>query len=119
MTQPVECIFCRIVAGEVPTELVYDSAQVVAFRDIAPLTPIHIVIIPRRHIASMNDMCAEDTALLGEMLLAGTQLAREHGIADSGYKLLIRTGQDGGQEVPHVHLHLLGGARMSEGICAV
>ncbi len=111
-----ECIFCRIVAGDVPAKLLYESAQVVAFADVSPIVPVHTLIIPRRHIVSMNDMSGSDKDLLGEMMLVATKLAAEQQIAQNGYKLLIRTGAHGGQEVPHVHLHLLGGARMSENI---
>ncbi len=110
------CVFCKIVKGEIKTPLLYESDKVVAFEDIKPLAPVHILIIPRRHIPSMNEISAEDRELLGEMLQAGVKLARKRGIAENGYKLLIRTGADGGQEVPHIHLHLIGGAPLSEDI---
>lgn len=111
-----DCIFCKIAVGDVPVPLLYESESVVAFRDIHPMAPVHVLIIPRVHVASMNDVTAANTVLLGEMLLAAASLARTEGIADSGYKLLIRTGSHGGQEIPHVHLHLIGGAPLTEGI---
>ncbi len=111
-----ECIFCKIVAKEIPSDFLCRNEHVVAFADLAPLAPVHILIIPRQHIASMNDMTQEHATLLSEMLLCATRLAKEKGIADDGYKLLIRTGAHGGQEVPHVHLHLIGGAPLAEKI---
>ncbi len=114
-----ECVFCKIAAGDVSAKLLYDSNRVIAFADISPIAPVHILIIPRKHISSMNDMSDDDQDLLGEMILAATKLAKKLQIVQNGYKLLIRTGVHGGQEVPHVHLHLLGGARMSEKIKAL
>lgn len=112
----MECIFCLIAKGEVPTPLLYESDHVVAFADANPLAPVHILIIPRTHIASMNDMSTDEQGMLGEMLLSAKNLAQSNGIAPDGYKLLIRTGLHGGQEVAHVHLHLIGGAPLSEKI---
>ena len=111
-----DCLFCKIVRGELKTELVFEGDNVVAFRDIHPIAPVHVLIIPKKHISSMTELKEEDKAVLGEMLLAASKIAKEQGISDGGYKLLIRTGLHGGQEVPHIHLHLLGGARLSEGI---
>lgn len=111
-----DCIFCKIVRGEIKIDFLYESDLVVAFKDIKPLAPIHYLIIPKEHIPSMNDVSEQHKSLLGEMLLCATQLAKKAGIQDGGYKLLIRTGRHGGQEVPHIHLHLIGGARLSEGI---
>jgi len=110
------CLFCKIVSGEIKTELIFEGDNVVAFRDIHPIAPVHVLIIPKRHISAMTEVSEEDKAVLGEMLLAASKIAKELGISDDGYKLLIRTGHNGGQEVPHIHLHLLGGVRLAEGI---
>ena len=108
-----DCIFCRIAAGEIPAKLVREDENVVAFRDIDPKSPTHVVVIPRRHIASVNDLEPGDAALLGEIFLAAKEIAREEGIAASGYRLVMNAGRDGGQSVDHIHLHLLGGRRHS------
>jgi histidine triad (HIT) family protein len=108
-----DCIFCRIAAGEIPAKLVREDENVVAFRDIDPKAPTHVVVIPRRHIASVNDLEPGDAALLGEIFLAAKEIAREEGIAASGYRLVMNAGRDGGQSVDHIHLHLLGGRRHS------
>jgi len=111
-----DCLFCKIVKGEIKTELIFEGDEVVAFRDIHPIAPVHVLIIPKKHIGSMTEVKEEHRAVLGEMLLVASNIAKELGISEGGYKLLIRTGFHGGQEVPHIHLHLIGGARLSEGI---
>ena len=111
------CLFCKIVSGEIKTSLIYQDDLVVAFNDINPLAPVHILVISRRHITSMNDVDVDDEPLLGRILFVASKLARKCSIADGGYKLLLRTGKNGGQEVPHIHLHLIGGAPMIENIC--
>jgi histidine triad (HIT) family protein len=107
-----DCIFCKIVAGEIPSTQVYRDEQVTAFRGINPAAPVHVLIVPNRHIASVNDLTAEDEPLIGHLFSVAKQIAAEEGIAESGYRLIINTGPDGGQEVDHLHLHLLGGQRM-------
>jgi histidine triad (HIT) family protein len=111
MTSP-DCIFCKIVAGQLPADKVYQDEWVTAFRDIHPLAPTHILIIPNAHLSSMNDMTTEYEAAAGRMLTVVPELAKQEGIAESGYRLIANTGADGGQEVMHIHLHLLGGQRM-------
>ncbi len=111
-----DCIFCKIITGDMPTEVHYESEHVVAFSDINPIAPVHLLIIPKAHIASVNDFEQKDCDMIAEMFLAAKQLAANYDIAESGYKLLIRTGFNGGQEVPHVHLHLIGGAPLCEDI---
>jgi len=111
-----DCLFCKIAGGEIGTEFLFESDNIVAFRDIHPIAPVHVLIIPKKHIGSMTEVEEKHKAVLGEMLLVASSIAKELGISDGGYKLLIRTGFHGGQEVPHIHLHLLGGARLSEGI---
>jgi histidine triad (HIT) family protein len=105
------CLFCRIVAGEIPAKLVAQTDDCVAFRDINPQAPVHVVVIPRQHVASLND--AHDVAMIGGLHELAAQIAKTEGIAESGYRTVINTNADGGQTVYHLHLHLLGGRRMS------
>ncbi len=111
-----DCIFCKIVKKEIPADIVYASDRIIAFPDINPVAPVHILVIPTRHIASMNDLSSDDYDLIGEMVAVAVELAKKKKIAENGYKLLIRTGADGGQEVSHIHLHLIGGAPLYEDI---
>jgi histidine triad (HIT) family protein len=104
-----DCLFCKIAAGELPSEIVYQDDDVVAFRDINPIAPIHLLVIPRKHIPSILDLSEADIPLLGRITRVANQLAREQGIADSGYRLIINCGKEAGQTVPHLHMHLLGG----------
>ncbi|MBU0511166.1 MAG: histidine triad nucleotide-binding protein [Chloroflexi bacterium] len=107
-----DCIFCKIIAGDIPSEKVYSDELVTAFRDINPAAPTHILIIPNRHIASINELTPEDEQLAGHLFSIAKTLAVQEGIAESGYRLIINTGPDSGQEVFHLHLHLLGGSKM-------
>jgi histidine triad (HIT) family protein len=107
-----DCLFCKIVAGEVSSEKVYEDQRVTAFRDINPVAPTHILIVPNKHIASVNELSADDEALVGHLFTTAKDLAEREGIAESGYRLIINTGPDGGQEVYHLHLHLIGGHKM-------
>jgi len=107
-----DCIFCKIIAGEIPSEKVFEDQQVTAFRDINPVAPTHILIIPNKHIDSINSLTPEDEELVGHMFMSGKALAKEEGIEESGYRLIINVGPDGGQEVYHLHLHLIGGQKM-------
>jgi histidine triad (HIT) family protein len=109
-------IFCKIIKGEIPADKVYEDDFVLAFPDIHPIAPVHVLIIPKKHIKSINDLEDSDIETMGHMFLAAKKVAADLGIAEKGYKLLIRTGRDGGQEVPHIHMHLLGGARLREDI---
>jgi histidine triad (HIT) family protein len=102
-------LFERIIAGEVPANIVFRDDRVTAFLDIRPEAPVHILIVPNKAIATVNDIADEDEALVGSMLLVARDLAKQYGIADSGYRLIINCNADGGQEVYHLHLHLLGG----------
>jgi diadenosine tetraphosphate (Ap4A) HIT family hydrolase len=104
-----DCLFCRIVAGELPADQVYEDELVIAIRDIAPRAPTHILLIPRRHIASAADLVESDGTLLGRLFAVSAQLAREAGIADAGYRLTSNIGRWGGQTVSHLHVHLMGG----------
>jgi len=110
----MECIFCRIVAGEIPADIVFQDNEIVAFRDIHPQAPTHILVIPKTHIASLNDLTPRHTNLIGRVILVASELARKENIADSGYRLSISCGADGGQVVPHLHLHLIGGRKLDD-----
>jgi histidine triad (HIT) family protein len=104
-------MFCRIARREIPVPFVYENDDVVAFRDINPQAPVHVLVVPRAHVASLNE--ARDAAAIGQLALAAAQIARAEGIADSGYRTVINTNADAGQTVFHVHLHLLGGRSMA------
>lgn len=110
----MECVFCRIVAGEIPADIVYQDKELIAFRDIHPQAPTHILIIPKSHIASLADITAKHQALMGRIILLARDLADTEGISDRGYRLSVSTGADGGQLVPHVHFHLLGGRKLGD-----
>jgi histidine triad (HIT) family protein len=107
-SQP-DCLFCKIVRGELPSKVVADDDQILAFHDIAPRSPTHVLIIPKVHIPSAADLTEEDGPLLGRMFAAGARIAREQGIADAGYRIVSNVGRWGGQTVDHLHLHLMGG----------
>ena len=108
---PEACIFCRIARGEIPAQMVMNNKDIVAFRDVNPQAPVHILIIPKKHIASLDD--ATDSDLLGKMLSLAAAIARQEKISKPGYRTVINTGKDGGQSVDHLHLHLLGGRAMT------
>ncbi|MFO7773912.1 MAG: histidine triad nucleotide-binding protein [Dehalococcoidia bacterium] len=111
-----ECIFCRIVAGEVPSDVVYQDEDFLAFRDISPQAPTHILIIPKTHIASSAELTDGQQELAGRLIMIAKNLAGKEGLAERGYRLVINCGPEGGQLVPHLHLHLLGGRRLSGGL---
>ncbi len=106
------CPFCEIAAGELPSKIVYQDQDVVAFEDINPQAPQHILFIPRRHIASMADLTPEDGPILAALFIAAVKVARERGISESGYRFIANVGPDSGQSVFHLHFHMLGGRRM-------
>jgi histidine triad (HIT) family protein len=108
----MDCIFCKIVEGSIPSKKVYENDKVVAFHDINPAAPVHVLIIPKKHIPTMNDVQDGDWELIGEVCRAAQHVARELGVSDSGYRLVNNCGKDGGQEVFHLHFHLMGGAKM-------
>ena len=103
------CLFCRIIAGEIPGAIVHDGEHVVAFKDVNPQAPLHVLIVPRRHIRTLNDLQPEDDHLVGSMFRTAAMLAKEHGYADRGYRTVFNTNADAGQTVFHIHLHLLAG----------
>jgi histidine triad (HIT) family protein len=104
-----DCLFCRIVSGDVPARTVHDDDAVLAFHDIAPQSPVHILVIPKRHIGSAADLTEGDGPILGRLFAATAQIAREQGLDDDGYRIVSNVGRDGGQTVDHLHLHLMGG----------
>lgn len=106
------CIFCHIVAGTAPSTMLYQDELVSAFRDIHPVAPTHILVVPNKHIASVNDLTEEDESLVGHLFTVARQLARQQGIDQNGYRLIVNTGPHSGQIVFHLHLHLIGGQRM-------
>ncbi len=108
-----DCIFCKIVAGKIPSQLVHQDDEVIAFRDINPQAPTHILIIPRKHIASLSEATEAETLLMGHMVMVAKKLAEQEGVAATGYRLVINCGRQGGQLVPHLHLHLLAGRQLS------
>jgi len=104
-----ECIFCRIAARDLPGEIVHEDDAIVAFRDISPQAPTHIVLVPRKHIPSTNELVAEDDHIMGRLLRVAAELAKKEQIDQRGYRLVLNCGAEAGQSVDHIHLHLLGG----------
>jgi histidine triad (HIT) family protein len=103
------CLFCRIVAGEIPASIVYQDDRLVAFKDINPQAPLHVLIVPRRHIATLNDLSVEDDELVGSLFRRAAAIAKKHGYDESGYRTVFNTNREAGQTVFHIHLHLLAG----------
>ena len=112
----VDCIFCQIVAGKVPSEIVYQDEEVIAFRDINPQAPVHLIIIPKKHIPSLTHLSEAEAPLIGHMVSIANQLAKGEGIFESGYRLAVNCGEQGGQLVPHLHMHLLGGRKLADAL---
>ncbi|MGD0861425.1 MAG: histidine triad nucleotide-binding protein [Candidatus Limnocylindrales bacterium] len=110
---PSDCLFCRIIAGELPAAQVYSDDSVVAIRDIAPQAPTHILLLSRKHIASVGQVGEEDSDLIARICTVGAELAKREGIAQDGYRLVVNVGRNGGQTVDHMHVHLLGGRPMA------
>ena len=112
----MDCIFCKIIAGQIPSDVIYTDDKVIAFCDINPMAPVHLLIIPREHILSLNDVTEQQTTLVGHMVQVAKQLAKQQGIATKGYRVVINTGSQGGQVVQHLHMHLLGGRELTGGL---
>jgi histidine triad (HIT) family protein len=106
-----ECIFCKIIAGKAPGEIIYHDDLVTAFNNIHPIAPVHILIVTNHHLNSVNEAAPPDEPTLGRLITVARQLAEQHGISQSGYRLVINTGRDGGQSIYHLHMHLIGGKR--------
>ena len=109
-----DCIFCRIVAGEVPVDISYHDEEAIAFRDINPQAPVHLLIVPKAHIASLAEVGPDQKQLLGHLIHVANELAKREGVSEKGYRLVMNSGPDSGQEVPHLHLHLLGGRQLEK-----
>ncbi len=109
----MDCIFCKIAAGEIPSDFVHKDDEILAFRDINPIAPTHILIVPKRHIGSLLDLTDGDLPMMARMVKIANDLARKEGIAEKGYRLVINTGKEGTQLVQHLHLHLIGGRQLS------
>lgn len=106
-------IFEKIIAREIPATIVFENEELAAFRDIDPKAPTHILVVPKKPIASLNDLDADDAGLIGKMVIAAAEIARKEGVAESGYRLVLNCNSDGGQSVDHIHCHLMGGRQMN------
>lgn len=107
-----DCVFCKIISGEIPSKILYRDGEVVVFADIHPVTPVHLLVVSVKHIASLAVMADADTPLVGKMVAVANKVAREQGLAEKGYRLTINSGADAGQLVPHLHIHLMGGRQL-------
>ena len=108
----MDCIFCKIAAGEIPATVAYQDDEMMVFEDIDPKAPAHLLLIPKQHLATLNDPGPEHEGLLGRMMLKAAEMAREKGVAEGGYRVLVNCNPDGGQEVFHLHMHMIGGRRL-------
>ncbi len=113
----METIFSKIIRKEIPADIVFENERILAFRDIHPKAPVHILVIPKKEIVNVDDLQKEDEALIGEIFSVIRNLAMEEGVAESGYRVVANNGKEGGQEVPHLHFHLLGGKDLGPKIC--
>lgn len=107
------CIFCKIIAGEIPSKKVYEDDQVLAIYDIEPQSPVHVLVIPKKHIAGVNEIAAGDEAIIGHVYSVISKLVLELGVAETGYRVVVNSGRDGQQSVPHLHFHVLGGRMLA------
>jgi histidine triad (HIT) family protein len=113
MSEQQDCLFCRIIAGEVPSDVVYRDERSLAFRDINPQAPVHLLVIPREHMESLDDATQKDEAILGHLLRVAARVANEQGLSESGYRAVVNTGAGAGQSVFHLHVHVLGGRALN------
>lgn len=111
------CIFCKIVNKQIPAQIVYENENILCFQDINPVAPVHILVIPKKHFVSINEISEQDIELIGEIFIIIKNLASKFEVADSGYRVIANTGLDGGQEVAHLHFHLIGGKKLGKKIC--
>lgn len=112
-----DCIFCKIIKKEIPSTVVYEDDEILAFRDINPVTPVHVLIIPKKHISSLAEISKEDEAIIGKIYTVINEIAKKEGIFEKGFRVIVNCGEDGGQEVQHLHFHLLGGKKLGTKIC--
>ncbi|RNC29897.1 MAG: Purine nucleoside phosphoramidase [Candidatus Dichloromethanomonas elyunquensis] len=111
-----DCIFCKIIRKEIPAQMIYEDEELVAFKDIHPVAPVHVLVIPKKHMVSVNDLTDGDAKTMGSIFIVIKKLASELGIAESGFRVVANSGEDGGQEVGHLHFHLLGGKPLGKKI---
>ena len=109
----MDCIFCKIINKEIPSSIVYEDDEILAFKDIAPLAPAHIVVIPKKHIEKITHITEADESIIGRIYTVINKIAEEQGIAEDGFRVIINCGENGGQEVKHIHFHLLGGTKLN------
>ena len=112
-----DCIFCKIIKGEIPSNKVYEDEEILAFRDINPVAPVHVLVIPKKHISSLVDLKSEDEAIIGRIYSVINKIAKQEGIDEKGFRVVVNCGDDGGQEVKHLHFHLIGGKKLGTKIC--
>ena len=112
-----DCIFCKIINKEIPSSIVYEDNEILAFRDINPVASIHILVIPKKHIASLVDLNQQDELLIGRIYTIINKIAKQEGIEEKGFRVVVNCGEDGGQEVKHLHFHMLGGEKLGTKIC--
>ncbi len=111
------CLFCKIINKEIPSTVVYEDNEILAFRDIHPVAPVHVLVIPKKHISSLNELEEQDEPLVGKIYTAINKIAKQEGISEKGFRVIVNCGEDGGQEVKHLHFHLLGGKKLGTKIC--
>ena len=112
-----DCLFCKIIKGEIPSNIVYEDEEILAFRDINPVAPVHVLVIPKKHIGSLVDLKQEDEAVVGRIYSVINKIAKQEGIDKKGFRVVVNCGEDGGQEVKHLHFHLIGGKKLGTKIC--
>ena len=112
-----DCLFCKIIKGDIPSNKVYEDEEILAFRDINPVAPVHILVIPKKHITSLVDLKREDEILIGKIYMVINKIAKQESIDEKGFRVIVNCGEDGGQEVKHLHFHLLGGKKLGAKIC--
>ena len=112
-----DCIFCKIINKEIPSSIVYEDDEILAFRDINPVAPVHILVIPKKHISSLVDLSKEDELLIGKIYTVINEITKKEGIDSKGFRVIVNCGEDGAQEVKHLHFHILGGKKLGTKIC--
>jgi histidine triad (HIT) family protein len=114
MTMANDCVFCKIIRKEVPTQPIHEDHDLLAFPDISPIAPVHVLVVPKEHMVNLNEAGVKDVPVLGRMLRLAARIANEMGVAETGYRVVINNGDEGGQLVPHLHLHLIGGKALDQ-----
>lgn len=112
-----DCLFCKIIKKEIPSTIVYEDEEILAFRDINPVAPVHVLVIPKKHINSLINLNKEDAEIVGKIYTVINKIANQEGIAQKGFRVIVNCGEDGGQEVQHLHFHLIGGQKLGTKIC--